>query len=80
MTAADLDLLEIALAPGAPVQLAVDGAVVPQGTRELELLDPENTPVALLHLGARREDGWLDAGEPVALRALAPVPGLLGDP
>lgn len=80
VTPADLDLLEIVSTSDKFLRLEIDPTVIPAGAGELELLDAENTPVALVRLGEHSADGWVDVGEPLGVHALAPVPGLLGDP
>lgn len=80
LTAADLDLLELLLMDGA-ARLAVDATALPAGASdgEIELLDPENTPVALVRHATPSSDGGAETGRAEPLRALAPVPGSLGE-
>ena len=80
VTPTDLDLLEIVLADD--VGLEIDVTALPEGAvgDEIELLDAENTPLALGHVaGGATDTGWAAIGSPRPLRALSTVPGMLGE-
>ena len=82
LSPADLDLLEILLAAAsADVSVEIDATALPEpgAGDEVELLDAENTPVALGRTAVGSTAPWVDLGRPRAMRPLAPVPGSLGE-